>query len=190
MIDSIPDSVQELANGCVIAVQNAIGIELDFTPETLPLLDHYLREAAVNEDEVATLIAAMAGAYYGEVVRRTHRGARWRVDSAHEGWRIEFETFYLSFNPLGVALESFVGEPAAGWGAELEMSQDDREVVQNALDRLGEIDADDYYRLAVRFEVLELTSSTLAALVSARGENVLLGPEVYAAASRARSSDN
>ena len=70
--ESPPEAVRELAEACVGYVLGAVGVPLDYTPDTLPLLDHYLRTVPENAaGEVLALIAPAAGAYFGEVVRRT-----------------------------------------------------------------------------------------------------------------------
>jgi hypothetical protein len=48
-LESAPPAVAELAEACVRFVRAAVGVSLDFRPETLPLLDHYL---ATRRDEL------------------------------------------------------------------------------------------------------------------------------------------
>ena len=87
-----PSAVLECAERCVVGVRNASGLELDFTPETLPMLDHYLSETRDLPrepvgDPVRGLVAALAGAFFGEVVRRTFP-ARWAAgDPDPMAWR-------------------------------------------------------------------------------------------------------
>ena len=102
-----PDAVLERAASCVRFVLATLKIELDFTPETLSLVDHWLgtaREAA--DDTIEPLIVEAAGAYFGEVVRRALPGARWHVAPKAVEWRIELDHVFLSFNPIGVAIEA------------------------------------------------------------------------------------
>ena len=69
--------VLELAAACVRFVAAMAKIQLDFTPETLPILDHYVRESrgAVKERPESLGVTARAvGAYLGEVIRRHHNG--------------------------------------------------------------------------------------------------------------------
>ena len=63
MAEPSPDEVRDLAEACIRFVREALGLELDYTPETLPVLDHYLKERAVKaQPEVQELIAPAAGA--------------------------------------------------------------------------------------------------------------------------------
>src|ERR1044071_4902274 len=79
-LEPAPGTIGELADACVRFVQAAVGVPLDFRPETLPLLDHYLatrREellaARAANPEAMGLVARAAAAYFGEVVRRHFR---------------------------------------------------------------------------------------------------------------------
>src|SRR5262249_46544401 len=68
-----PALAVELAEACVRFVEAALGVRLDFSAETLPLLDHYVasrREELVAKPETIGLVARAAGAYFGELVRR------------------------------------------------------------------------------------------------------------------------
>src|SRR5687767_15165113 len=40
-----PPAIQDLADACIRYVERAVGVRLDYTLETLPLLDHYLEHA-------------------------------------------------------------------------------------------------------------------------------------------------
>jgi hypothetical protein len=45
-INETATEVGDLAESCVRFVHEALGLTLDYTAETLPVLDHYLRERA------------------------------------------------------------------------------------------------------------------------------------------------
>ena len=160
-----PELVQDLAEGCVKYVEQATGVELDFTQDTLPVLDHYLERVPEEaSEEVLALVIPMCGAYFGEVVRRHMQDARWHLDEEHyERWRVEFDSCFLHFNPIGMVLEALMRDDAAGWSAHLSVLDDQREALKQALERLGEVEEDDYYRLSVRFEVIEQAHDQLAA---------------------------
>ena len=187
--------VEDLAGACVQAVHNALKLELDFTQDTLPILDHYARMATRPREEILGLVAPMLGAYFGEVVRRSLGPARWHAPAEEPPeWRLEFETFFLHLNPVGVAVEAILQRDVEGWGANLTVLDRDRKAVNDAVELYGDVDEDDYYRFAVRFEVLEQVVRTLETRALERGEKpVHFGPEVYAAAAldaeAARSKD-
>ena len=180
-----PNPIVELAEGCAHFVKQALEIELDYTPETLPILDHYLRERADKpRAEVLSLLTPAAGAYFGEVVRRNLGPSRW-FDAAfeHTCYALEFENNFMTFNPLGMALEAIQDAPADGWGAHIQVLPEDQLHVKDALERVGQVSASDYHRLAIRFETLELVEQTVLNRAELRKEtDRRFGAEVYAAA--------
>ena len=61
--------LRELTAACQRSVQEAVGVPLDGTQDTLPILDHYLSEVPKDsKPEVLSLIAPMCGAYFGSLM--------------------------------------------------------------------------------------------------------------------------
>jgi len=182
----VPGVILDLAAAGAEYVQRAVGVEVDYGPDTLPLVDHYARTLPTDaKPEVLALVAPALGAYFGEVVRRTLGGCRWHVGAEdHLGTRLEFEECFLHFNPMGMALEAILRREIAGSGAHLGLLDEDRRAVADALERTGAVVRDDdYWRLAVRYEVLEQAVSVLATRAVARGDaGRRFGPEVYRSA--------
>lgn len=178
-----PPEVGDLAQACVRFVHDALGLTLDYTPETLPILDHYLREGGRTRQELIDLLTPAAGAYFGEVVRRHMPGARWHSPAGdYAGYRLEFAPFFLCFNPLGVAREVLTQRAAEGWGAHFQVLDDARERVRQSLESTP-VAPEDYYTLSVRLEALEQIGDLLTALESTQKERRTFGPDVYRAAS-------
>lgn len=183
--------VRDLADSCVRFVKRALRVELDYTPETLPILDHYLREAhGIEREEVLNLVAPAAGAYFGEVVRRHLGPSRWHWVSEDFGeCRIEFDRCFLSFNPIGNALETVLGSEAEGYGSHLTVLPEDEPLVRASLENTGDVREEDYYRLAVRFEVIEQVVSLLVDKAIQKDElSRRFGPDVYAALREQKTS--
>ncbi|HEX7478730.1 MAG TPA: DUF6278 family protein [Polyangiales bacterium] len=184
-----PAKIAEWAATCVKFVKEALKLELDYTPETLPVLDHYVRAAAGDPaQEVRALLTPPLGAYFGEVVRRQMSGARWHVpDDDYPAYRLEFDGFFLHFNPLGVAVEVLSSDDAEGFGAHFQILDEARGAVEEALQRSASVSVDDYYSFTIRYETLELVTSVLAGLESLhRQPPRRFGPEVYRAAAGER----
>jgi hypothetical protein len=182
-LDDAPAEVTDLAESCVRFVKDALGLALDYTPDTLPILDHYLREGMLGaKPEVAELLAPAAGAYFGEVVRRNMAGARWHAPNGdYPGHRLEFDPFFLSFNPMGTVMEALLLDDAPGWGAHFEVLEEARELLARSLQSDGEMPAEDYYTLSVRWEALERIADLLGGLESKQSKRRRFGPEVYRA---------
>lgn len=180
-----PTAVADLAESCIRFVKDALGLTLDHTPETLPILDHYVRDqVAGSKPEVAELIATAAGAYFGEVVRRNLPGARWHAPGGeYSGFRLEFETFFLCFNPIGIAMEVLASDDVADWGANFQVLDDAREAVARSLASIADVSPEDYYTFSMRLEVLQQIADVLGGLESAQPTPRRFGHDVYAAAS-------
>jgi hypothetical protein len=149
-------AVMDLTVACVTSTKNATGLELDLTPETLPILDHYASLLSSPRDEIVSLLAPMSGAYFGEVLRRRLEDGKWVTDpDDYSKWELRFERCSLTFNPIGVALEVLLREDVADWGAHLQAAPEDRSRLQRALDVFGEVEDRDYYTFSMRFEGIE-----------------------------------
>ena len=184
--DETPSAVEDLALGAFRMVKSRLGFELDFSPETLPVLDHALAELRAEDEgrpseKTVSVVAPCAGAYFGEVARRSLPGLRWHVPADdYRRWRLEGEAVFLCFNPIGVALEALFRAPVGGWNAHFTLLPAQRAAVKSALEAAGAVREDDYYRLAVRHETLEQALSVLAGLAAGDEATRPLGPDVYA----------
>ncbi len=106
--DEPPAIIADLAASCVRFVKQSVGFTLDFTPETLPVLDHYVdlaRKAAHERKETAALAAQAIGAYLGEVTRRAY-GGYWRVEDDPRSFRVELEPVWLVLRPIELIARS------------------------------------------------------------------------------------
>ncbi|MBI2893638.1 MAG: hypothetical protein HYY06_08800 [Deltaproteobacteria bacterium] len=151
-----PSQVAELALACVDYVRRAVGAELDYTPDTLPILDEYLRKArGTAQAEIVRLVAPAVGAYFGEVLRRSF-DCRWHAPgSEFSSWRVEFARCFLYFNPIGMAVEAIQLEDTAGLGATIVTSDDALADLRAQLERAAPVRVEDYYALTTRFEVID-----------------------------------
>ncbi len=152
-----PDTITALAQSCVQFVETSVGVELDYTSETLPILDHYVRSVPERpNDELIGLLVPATGAYFGEVVRKTFEHVRWLSPEArYPEFDLQFERSFLHFNPLGIAYEAAVQDDVASWHAHFRVHPDDRTLVREALELSAEVAPEDYYRFAVRFDVIQ-----------------------------------
>ena len=184
-------NVHELAGACITYVHRAIGIELDFTPETLPILDHYLLQVGKTEEGLTDLIVASAGAYFGEVLIRTLGQMRWHIEANDlDNWRIEVDHVFLFFNPLGMVREAVAKAEVPGCFSHLEVLPRDRPILDESLSHMGDVREDDYYRLAVRYEVIEQVVLALeGASMSRKSEGEIFLASVYDVTARALRGD-
>jgi len=178
-----PSEVAELAAACVRFVAALYKGALDFAPETLSYVDQWLRDARAEvpgRPEATDLVQAAAGAYLGEVVRRAF-GGRWVVEGQHSEWKLCLSSVYCAFNPIGMAREALMLEPAEGWGAHLELDPGESEAIGQRLAALPPVQDDEYYAPTTRFDVLSILFDVLRDGMRVRGlSDVRFTPDDYA----------
>lgn len=162
---NVPPRVAEFARQAVEYVRRAVGLEMDYDSDTLPLLDHYLR--SVPEDQPATveLVATSAGAYFGEVVRR-RLGGRW--DTTAEDvieWRVVLPTG-LHFSPAGFVAAAIIRADLDDLDTTIDAPPRMRPFVEQTLARMSDVTEDDYYSLCGRLDTLEHVHEVLVAVAA------------------------
>jgi hypothetical protein len=166
-----PDRVAELCAACMRFVASKYKVPLDGTPDTLSLVDQYVREAreAVRErPETIELLAPAIGAYLGEVMRQMFR-AEWWAEGDYDGWRLYFTNVYLAFNPIGMARESITMSEAVGWNGHLVLDPGEREEIEARLAAMPDVDEEEYYLPTTRLDVVQAVVETLRARAEASG---------------------
>jgi hypothetical protein len=177
-----PQQVLDLAAACVRFVAAKYGLTLDFQPDTLSLLDQWLRDArreASERPETAQLVQTAAGAYLGEVIRREF-GAAWNAQGDYADWRLYLAPVYCAFNPIGMAREAILLEPQEGWHAHFELDPAEAEAMEARLAALPEVAEDEYYAPSTRYDVVCIVVDALRDGQRARGMgDVTFAPEDY-----------
>jgi hypothetical protein len=168
-----PEAIADLVRACLEYVKRSLGTDLDFTPETLPLLDHYLievREELSAKPELAELTAHAAGAYFGEVLRRQMRGF-WRMPSASlHDFQVCSSVAFVSINPFGVAYDALFGSADhQGPRSNLRVAPEDAGYVTARLATVPELPEDQFYLLTTRIEAIEITVEALRARLEEEG---------------------
>ncbi len=177
-----PREVAELAASCVRFVGAKYKVALDFTPDTLSLVDQYIRDAraeAAARPETVELVTAVAGAYLGEVVRLRF-GGYWQAQGDHSAWRVLLSRVYLAFNPIGMAREALLLTDQDGWHAHFETDPGEREIVEARLRGLPEVEEDEYFSPTTRYDVVNLTYEALRSHMQENGtSDVRFTPDDY-----------
>jgi hypothetical protein len=142
---------------------------MDFSLETLPLLDHYLLHARnpVNlRPEARSLLSVVAGCYVGEVIRRRHP-FRWNVqDPEPARWRLDWESGPVTVFPIALAVVAIDG---ASSEANLEVFRFERahqDQVAARLARLPAVPEDEYTTPSTRLEVLDIALDMITATLN------------------------
>jgi hypothetical protein len=201
---SLPDGaaadalVQSLVRVFTEQLQRALSVRLDGSVETLAFVDHYLRKAEDEQREpILSLLAAGAGAYYGEMVRE-HIGATWVGDGKDpRRLRLLLEPQFMFFSPIDQAYEAITGtaidpadprvpgdppfDPAFHLrapegdgdegGAPDADRLDDAAWLGERLSELPPVPEDEFHSLTSRFETLKLMLELLAAKHAEEGRS-------------------
>lgn len=147
-----PGAVHDLAERAVEFVRRALAITPDYTPETLPVVDHYLGQVPRDQAPTVELVAATVGAYFGEVARKA-LGGEWELEGdAPSGWRVRLPGDVI-FSPVGMAASAVLRAEVEGYDASFEVAPDAQAAAEAALaDR--EVPEDEFYSLSGRLETL------------------------------------
>jgi hypothetical protein len=162
---NVPPRVAEYARQAVEYVRRAIGLEMDYDSDTLPLLDHYLRSVPDDQPATVELVATSAGAYFGEVVRR-RLGGRWDT-SAEDAieWRVVLPTG-VSFSPPGFVAAAIVRADLDDLDTTIDAPPRMRPIVEQTLARMSDVTEEDYYSLCGRLDTLEHVHEVLVAVAA------------------------
>ncbi|GAC1592708.1 MAG: hypothetical protein NVS3B20_18000 [Polyangiales bacterium] len=180
--DPAPVEVTELAEACIVQVERATKIKLDFSAETLPVLDHYVRIMRKDlgiKDEILALVAAPVGAYFGEVVRRAVPLRWYAPHGDYRLWRLELQNAFVSMNPVGAVMEGLLLQDAEGWSAALSLRAEDEAAAGDAVRNLPDADPEEYYALSSRHEVLTLVAEAIVGRDLASGSVRRFGDRDY-----------
>jgi hypothetical protein len=187
--DAIPEAVAERVTACIEYVARAVDMPLDFSPETLPVLDHYLslvRDNARERESVRPLVAHAVGAYFGEVARRQLDGF-WRLPSANpHDWQLCARSVFLAFNPIGMAFDALLQSAEhEGPSSRLRVAPEEHWLVAERLAQAPEVSEEEYYLLSTRLEGIEIAALALRAHLEAAGySEVEFSPSDYEAEQR------
>lgn len=158
--------MQEYAAQTVRYVQAVLGVELGYDSDTLPVLDHYLRNVPDEQSATVALVVSTAGAYFGEVVRR-QLGGTWDVaDRDPIEWLVVLPSG-LSVSPAGmVAAVIARSDDLEDIETGLQVPTHLEPAVEATLERMSQVTEDEYYSLCGRFDTLAHLQEVLAGIAA------------------------
>jgi len=178
VLGEVPAEILELSESCRQFALSAIGVELDYEVETLPVLDEYLRVAAVglkDRPEATPVVTQAVAAYFGEVVRRRIDGFWRHRDDPNDPWELCARRALLSMSPLGVVLDVLErSEEHDGPSGELRLAPEDRKIADERLRRIPPVSEEEYHLLSTREEVIETVYEALRDALKAEGREYLV----------------
>jgi hypothetical protein len=181
VLGEIPAEILERAETCRQFALSAVGVELDYDAETLPILDQYLRVASGgvrDRPELEPLIARTVAAYFGEVARRKIDGFWRHLPDPNDEWHLCARRALMSFSPLGVVLECLAeNKEHDGPSGELRLAPSDSELAEERLARLPPVSEEEFYLLSTHLEVIETVYETLRGRLEEEGRASLVFEE-------------
>ncbi len=173
-LNDVPEEIERLCERCIAHVKNRFDLELDFTIDTLSVLDHFIEQIIVEEADgksvppkdsrrshVIHLLAPSLGAYYGEVIRKAFL-CRWRnTDDKPQKWLLEFEGIILRFNPAGVVADVVFGDHIESWRGSLSTTVSETGPLKERLDAAPPIPEEEFFSLVTSLEVLQIANEYL-----------------------------
>lgn len=159
-----PQAVLDLSAEARAYVRRALSLELDGTDATLPILDHYLGQVPRDPPEIAELVCAAAGCYFGELLRDRF-GGDWIPEGAGPAsWRLELAQGALSLQPMALAHKVISRGGEDPFDDTVVVIPPLRQALAEALERLAPLEEEAYYSLAGRFDALETIVDLVVAL--------------------------
>ncbi|RMH36449.1 MAG: hypothetical protein D6689_22505 [Deltaproteobacteria bacterium] len=160
-----PREIDEYAQNLVEYVERALGVRLDYASETLPVLDHYVRQVPTDHPGARALVIATAGAYYGEVVR-ARVGGSWVEHGEPGNWRLVLPGG-LSFSPAGFVAAAIAGGEVDDYDTGFDAPPKMRHHFEAALDAMAPMTEREYYSLSTRFDTIEHLQDVVLARAAA-----------------------
>ena len=162
-----PPQIREFADQAVEYVRRSVGLTVEYDSDTLPLVDHYLREVPDDNEAAQALIASATGAYFGEVVR--HRlGGSWQLNSGDpEDWRFILPGG-MCISPVGIAMAAMRRDDSYDPG--LDAPPKMMTHIEGALGRMGQTTEEDYFSLCGRLDTIEHIQTVLLAIAKSEAD--------------------
>jgi len=165
-----PTAVREFAHQAADFIERTVGLRPEFDSETLPLLDHYVRQAETAKAETVVLVAATAGTYFGEVVRRT-LGGSWSITDENDPaeWRLVLPGG-LSFAPAGFAAAAILRDELDDYDTGFDAPPKMRAFLEELLESLPPVTEEQFFELSSRFDTIEHVQEVMLAYAAQRTE--------------------
>ena len=156
--DGRGNPVREYCDMLVSAVREAVDYGLDYSIETLPVVDHYvslIQKDSQTRDEVVILVASMAGVYFGEVLKRRF-GAEWHLHDTSDPftWELFFTSCPLAIRPVHISYEIITRREDSAIDSSLRTAPARQKILYDYFESLGQVTEDEFFSFSGRTEIL------------------------------------
>ena len=190
-LKQLPEEIYQLTERCRAHVHKRFAIELDFSSETLSVLDFFVEEMVKDENQgnspkpgdarrmnMVQLFAPTLGAYFGACLLQQFGGRFRHTEKDFTNWRFEFDSFFLRFNPAAVAASVIARKEIDGLSPALIASAKQMPLLQERFDAAPDIPEDDYFSFCTWFESIQIANEFLAEVYQKDGREDC-SPENY-----------
>lgn len=154
-----PEDIREYSEEAVKYVASALGVEITYDSETLPVLDHYLRSVSSEKPQIHSLIAITSGCYFGETLRAL-LGGQWEQTDANDvrmpptDWKVRL-TCGITVHPAALVLSTILSSDEIEPSPSYEVADPIKEIVEESLKSMGDVSEESYFSLSGRLDTLE-----------------------------------
>ena len=179
----LPETIEQLTERCRAHVQKRFSLELDFSSETLSVLDFFVEELVKDENQgnspkpghtsrlnMIHLFAPTMGAYFGTFLAHQFGGRFRYTDQDITKWRFEFDSIFLRFNPVAVAAAVIARQEVAGLNPMLIASTKQMPRLQERFAAAPQVPEDDYFSFCTWFESIQIANEFLAEIYQKDGK--------------------
>ncbi len=160
--------IEEYAKQAIVYVRNATSVDLDYTHETLPLLDHVLTNASNERESVQELMAETAAAYFGKVLVKAFDGT-WDTDGEVANVSIPPG---ITVTPLAMAWAAITkSDSGPNHAYSLEIASGYKAAAKELLAAMAPQTEEVYYSLGGRFDALFHLCSVLRNEIKEKAES-------------------
>ena len=157
--------IVEYSSVIIDAVYSKVNIDLDFSPDTVSLLDYYVNEIGDVDKSMFSLMSTISCAYFGELVRR-NIGGQWYIEDKDnpENWQVRFNSCPLAIYPFILSSEVISKGKFSLESSIFSVSPSRHDLLLELLEKSNPMAEDQYYSFAGKLDIIELAVDFLSSV--------------------------
>ncbi|MBN2526823.1 MAG: hypothetical protein JXR76_10545 [Deltaproteobacteria bacterium] len=174
-LKELPEEIYRLTERCRTHVFKRFSLDLDFSSDTLSVLDYFVTELVTEENKgtcppaghvsrmnMVHLFAPTLGAYFGALLANQFGGRFRHTDKDITAWRFEFDSCFIRLNPVAVAASVIAQQEVDGLSAILLSSAKLMPKLQERFDAVPEVLDEDFFSFCTWYESIQIANEFLA----------------------------
>lgn len=182
-LQQLPEEINQLVGRCIAHVHKRFNLELDFTSDTLSVLDFFIEEVVKDEYRgnvppqghpsrmnMVHLFAPTFAAYFGAVLHKQFGGRFRHTEKDEKDWRFEFDSFFVRLNPVAIAASVIAKQEIEGLSSVLYSSAKLMPKLQERLDAAPDVSEQEFYSFCTVFESCQIAHEYLSEIAKKDGQ--------------------